>query len=679
MRSAYSCALLLAVCFGVYANSLHNSFHYDDFHSVVNNHNIRVVISEDLGGEYRKIRRFFSDPGMFSADSKKGMYRPLLLVTYAFNYALGDALIGGEDTEVRGGFDVTGYHLINILIHGLNSCLLFWLALLLTRNRATALTAGLLFALHPLGTEPVNYISSRSESLAALFYLLSLCLFASGAHQQGRRWRLPAASLALGLGLLSKSTVITLPAALFLFDYLILCSGNWRQLKAQFFRRHLLGWCITAWYLHTITRNGFLTRSLGAPVRDGWSQFLTQTKAVGYYLYTLVMPVGQSVEPQFSEQHQLLAGAVVAPLLMVLSLCLYMLRRAFGRGYFQGLFLSSWAVLSLLPVFVFPLNVFVNERRLYLPCAAFCIGLALLLGGQVQHRVGLLGRVRVRRVALSTVGVAVACVLFAALTHTRNRVWADEFTLWSDSIEKSPNMPRAHLYLGNTHKDAALRTRDREVELAHWKEADAAYQRVIELNRDEELSLRALNNRGSINFELKDYVSAEPFFRQAVAIKPMYADANINLGSILLWKSRRTANADSVLDYLSQAISFYEKGLSVVPNHYQGLTNLGVAYQELGQYDKALSSYHRARVLNPRDYMVLRNLGSIHLVLAGRALSGDKPARDLLLKARSYFKSSLYYNAAEEGARDGLVKVEAHLKELEELEELKELKGLEAR
>ncbi|MEC7843064.1 MAG: tetratricopeptide repeat protein [Candidatus Latescibacterota bacterium] len=667
MKHAYSCALILAVCFGVYANSLHNSFHYDDFHSIVNNINIRGF-GGDFGRDYDRVQKFFSDPGMFSVDSKKGMYRPLLLVSYALNYALGDALIRREGTEAgEGGFDVTGYHLVNIIIHGLNSCLLFWLALLLTRNRATALTAGLLFALHPLGTEPVNYISSRSESQAALFYLLGLCLFASGSGQ-GKGWQLPAASVALGLGLLSKSTVITLPAVLLLYDYLVVCSGSWRQLKARLLRRHLLGWSVTAWYLHTITQNGFLTRSLDTPVRDGWSQFLTQAKAVGYYLHTLVMPVHLSVEPQFFEQQQV-AGPVVVSLLLALSLCALFihglfLQRALKQRYCEVLFLSSWPVVSLLPVLVFPLNVFVNERRLYLPCAAFCVCLALLIHGRFQQRAGILQRPRIRRVALSTVGVAVFCILFAALSLSRNRVWADDFSLWSDAVEKSPLMPRVHLYLGNVHKDAALRTRDRELELAHWKEADEAYETVIELKSDEELSLRALNNRGSIQFELRDYLAAEPFFRKALEIKPMYADANINLGSILLWKGRRSASADSMHDYLNQAISMYERALSVLPNQNQGLTNLGVAYQELGQYQKALSCYNRARALNPTDWMVLRNLGSVHLALARRALAEDKPADGLLLKARRYFTGSLHFNEAEEDARVGLEKVEELLRAL---------------
>ena len=143
----------------------------------------------------------------------------------------------------------------------------------------------------------------------------------------------------------------------------------------------------------------------------------------------------------------------------------------------------------------------------------------------------------------------------------------------------------------------------------------------------------------------------------------------------ITWKIRRPAgevvsNAGSRTDTRStpqrpRSSTRETSPLSVRPNHYQGLTNLGVAYQELGQYQKALRCYHRARVLNPRDWMVLRNLGSIHLTLARRALTADKPARELLLEARRFFKGALHYNAAEEDARVGLERVEGLLKVLD--------------
>ena len=94
----------------------------------------------------------------FSVDINKSMYRPILLLTYCINYALG-------------GYDVIGYHIFNVLIHICNSLLLRAVVIGLGYSSGAGLLAGVLFVVHPLTTEPVNYISSRSDSLAAMFYL----------------------------------------------------------------------------------------------------------------------------------------------------------------------------------------------------------------------------------------------------------------------------------------------------------------------------------------------------------------------------------------------------------------------------------------------------------------------------------------------------------------------------
>ena len=149
------------------SNSLQGSFHYDDFHSIVDNPNIRTL---QYVGDY------FTSSAFFSADADKSMYRPLLLVTYALNFALG-------------GYEVTGYHLVNVGLHAVCSLLVWGMGIhfishprfqnksLPLQERsvtdeplALPLVCGLLFAAHPLAAEPVNYISSRSELLVAAFF-----------------------------------------------------------------------------------------------------------------------------------------------------------------------------------------------------------------------------------------------------------------------------------------------------------------------------------------------------------------------------------------------------------------------------------------------------------------------------------------------------------------------------
>ena len=136
------------------------------------------------------------------------MFRPLLVTSFALNYAWG-------------GYEVGGYHVVNVLIHAASACLLWALVRTMGGGRRTALFAGLLFALHPLASEPVNYISARSESLAGMLYLGGLVSF-TVAYGQGRGAFRYVSWICLLAGLLSKSSVITLPAALLLLDGILL-------------------------------------------------------------------------------------------------------------------------------------------------------------------------------------------------------------------------------------------------------------------------------------------------------------------------------------------------------------------------------------------------------------------------------------------------------------------------
>ena len=138
----------------VYLPGLDHAFQYDDLHSIVENPHLRKLANID---------DFFSRPEMFTVDPKSAMYRPLLLVTYAFNYAWG-------------GYLVEGFRSVNLAIHLVNSLLLCGMACRYTGRVATGLACGLFFALHPIAGEPVTYISSRSESLCALLVLSGLAL-----------------------------------------------------------------------------------------------------------------------------------------------------------------------------------------------------------------------------------------------------------------------------------------------------------------------------------------------------------------------------------------------------------------------------------------------------------------------------------------------------------------------
>jgi len=539
-------ALACALC---YANSLDGSFHYDDFHSIVDNPAIR-----NLSG----VPAFFADPAMFSADAAKSMYRPVLLTTYALNYVAGD-------------YDVLGYHLVNLVLHAICALLVWRLALHVLGGQSTALVCGLAFAVHPLGTEPVNYISSRSELLVAAFYLAALLTYLAGHGRASYRW----GSLVLfALALLSKSTAISLPALLLAHQVLVgeAQEDGWRQWR-EIVRRHGPYWALSFLYLGIIAINGFLTSSLSAPVRGQVAQFATQMKAVPYYLRLLSLPSGLSVEHQFYEAGGFADAPVIASAALVASLVLITVL-ALARGRRLRCFLLVWGAIVLTPTSIMPLNVLVNERRLYLVMA----GLVLLLGE-------LLGRAPVvRRCRWAT---AACLIAFVGLTVSRNGVWADDLTLWQDAERKAPGMYRVQTNLGKARQEAG-----------DWPGALSAYQRALAIDDGHG---DAPNNIATILHLQGQLDDAVQWYRRALERYPNHAEIRQNFADALVQ-----------MGDLPEAHRMYESALALAPADGAIWSNYGEALLQAGEWDMAESALLRALELIPDQPEPYNNLANAY-------------------------------------------------------------------
>lgn len=650
--------LVLAAGLVTWSGTLRNSFHYDDVHSIVDN--IYVRIGGFDAGSLELLQTYFAEPRTFSVDPEKGMYRPLLVTSYALNHVLG-VWLG------LGGYHVVGYHVVNLALHLSSALLVCWLTSLLGGSRRARLLAGLLFVLHPVASEPVNYISSRSESLSVSFYLLGICLFLY-AEQVGRHRWCWGSWVALAAGLLSKSTTITLPAALLLLDIFVISRRDLSRLWRRLLSHHVPGWIVVGLYLAIVTGNGWLGRSLAQDVRGLWAQALTQIKAAIYYLTLVTVPVHQSVEPQFTEQ-SVFASQVAVPLLLLLSLGVGATVWLVRGGHWRALLLLCWPILHLLPTVVVPLNVLVNERRAYGPLAILCVAAGMLLAS-----------VRWRQPVVRVLAV-VGCAVLGVLSYERSLVWVDEFSLWGDAVRKAPQMSRAHLYLGNAHKDAALHTVDPASRNRHWQAASSAYATAYKESRDLDLQLRALNNRGSVHWTLsatavtekearEEQTVAEEMWQAAVDRNPSYADAIVNLGSAALTSARRAAKAGRVEEQrslLASSIEQYSKALRLSPNHSQAHSNLAVAYQDLGETEAAQRHYRHALRLTPRDALTRKNLADLlyRLALIDDVEGRADAARGRLVEARTFIRQALRLNPAVHTGPQLLQSIESQLQALQ--------------
>ena len=617
-RPILHCAVLIAVLAAAYGNSLGGSFHYDDFHSIVENPHIRTL---DNAWE------FFFDPNLFSGDPDKSMYRPALLLTYAANFWWGE-------------YNVTGYHIVNLLIHVACALLIRAISVSVGASPIVSLASALVFGLHPLATEPVNYISSRSELMAAFGFMAAFWSYLRWRDSRSRTDDIPplgwyvASLVVFTIGLLSKSVTVSLPLILLLYERTRNRDVPWRSLAVY----HVGYWVLICCYL--MAMSNMLGQALGDPVRSLDAQLWTQAKAAPFYGLLATMPVNLNVEHQFFESASMLEAVVAASLLLLVSVVVVGWRLLPQ----SGLLWAGWIVLSLAPTVLVPLNVLVNEHRLYLAMAGAC-----LLAATACRR---LPRAMATRWVL---GLVLLC--FGILSSIRNAVWDNELDLWKDAAERAPEMPRVHVHLGNALREtdlsgasksyrkalridrhhraartnlgnlyieAATIAQDSSIAIRYYESAAAEYEKVL---REDPEYAEALNNLGSAYMLLGRTDESMRVLRRSVEAHPNFADAFFNIGQLYVR-----------LAYPRGAAEAFERSLEL-KRHPETYSELAKIYAIQDRLDEAASAYREAVRFDPENVEYLNNLGEVLGVWGQRAASGGDfaIAHSLRLEAQASF------------------------------------------
>jgi protein O-mannosyl-transferase len=425
--------LLVGTVVVFYLNSFRGVFQFDDYNVIVDNVGVHTW-------------------GAYLAGLPRGI-RPLLKFTYTWNWTSGLGLFG--------------FHLVNVALHAANAVLLFFLASRIggpSVSRFAALLPALLFAVHPVQTEAVTYISGRSVSLMAFFYLGSLLAYLRG-REQGSRFLLYLASPILFLlAAASKEVALTLPFALVLCEAVRRGRTGWKEtLRAQTVHWGLLVALAVLFLAHA----GY-GRLLEAcfDIRDAGTNLLTQVHGIGYLLSRLVMPHALDIDPELPVFSR--GSTVLFPEALLLAALLAAGVVGLKKRWLAG-FGILWFFLHLVPTnsFIPRLDV-ANDRQLYL--ASWGLFLELSAGADLLRR-----KWGVRRVA------AVAAVLVLALgvlTVSRNTVYRSEVALWEDSVRKSPGKARAWNNLGYAYQQAG-----------RFPDAEEAYLRALRIDPGYALAL----------------------------------------------------------------------------------------------------------------------------------------------------------------------------------------------
>ncbi len=450
--------------------------------------------------------------------------RPLTDYSYAVNYAIG-------------ALSPRPYHATHLLLHAANTALVYaiaWLSLgapaLAGRygaaRRAIAWAGAALFAAHPLASETVAYVSSRSEILAAFWYLLGVFGYAlATAARDDRRRRLAALLLlvASAAGLASKEIAITLPAALLLYEWAILAGGTWRRARPRWRLIGLaaaplaLGGAVLALRAYTSTSPlGVYGATAGLSFdRFGpWQYLLTQFGVVVHYLRLVVLPIGQTFDYDWPLATSPLSFGVALPLLLLLLLAYTAWRTARTQPLFT--FAVGWTLLILTPTSsILPIADLAVERRMYLPLAGLMWCAAAWL---YDLSARLPAAWRARPTHAYALVLALPLVAFAALTWQRAALWGDDIALQEDGVRRAPGNPRARLNLGVSYLNRG--------------QYERAYATLVEAKRlyDTQQSVQAFPrigafihyNLGAVLVAQKHYQQAEPQIARSLELGGQY-------------------------------------------------------------------------------------------------------------------------------------------------------------
>ncbi len=395
--------LALAVCLS-YANVLNGSFQFDDYNVIVNEPHVHTWAS------------WFAGLG-------SGI-RPLLKFSYTLNWTM--------DTGV------VGFHLTNLLIHWVNAWLVYRLAQSFTRHqwqqaklRHVPLVVALLFAVHPINTEAVSYISGRSASLMTLFYLAGFLSYINGRTQGDWKLLYVITPLFFLLALATKETAVTFPLALLAWE--LCCGGRWSSALKQMWPNWAM-LCIAA--LFFVFNDSYATQiQRSAEFNNLQGNLATQLTAFVYLMKQWLLPLQLNIDPGLPLLTELSAALLPFSIFVAALLAMLLCRRR--RPWIS--FALAWAMLQLIPLYLLLPRIDIgNERQMYLAgwplVLALVIEMTLLLGSRTFR-----------------LAAAALLLALASLTVLRNQVYTSEIRLWEDTVLKSPNKARVHNNLGHAY------------------------------------------------------------------------------------------------------------------------------------------------------------------------------------------------------------------------------------
>ncbi len=568
-------AAILLITFLVFSSVLNHGFvDWDDDVNVTENPNVKELNATTL-------------KNIFTGEVIGG-YTPLTTLSFAIEHA-----IFGMKPGV--------FHTTNLLLHLVNTLLVFILIRRLGFSLFVAAFVALLFGIHPMRVESVAWITERKDLLYGMFFLASLIVY-TRFRQHGHRRFYYITLLLFVLSLLSKIQAVTLPLVLILIDYLQERRLIAKQLlnKIPFLALSLLTGVIG---ILLLSQRGSLEINSDLPF---YQRIFVGTYSLCVYLYKAVVPYPLSA---------------IYPMPASLSATFYL-----SAGMVLILLVAAWRFVRKKPEWVFALlffvvnvvfmlqvvgagTAFLADRFTYLAY----IGLFIILAMLAEQAF------RIRWPLVTVIPVAIWVIIMSLITWFQVKVWKDSETLFTNVIDRYPNSLIAHNNLGIFFR-----------EQGQIEKAVAAYTRAIAVSPGGYL---AYSNRGEVYFETGEWDKALVDINRALELNPDNSKALGNRAAI--FGSRKQYD---------EALADLNRALELDPANQRARSNRVLAHYTLGRYEAAVNDATIYLKTNPTDPDMLNQRGRCYGYLNRNeeALSDFNQAIRLNPRKGSYYQNRSY-------------------------------------
>jgi len=597
---------LLALILLTYGNTISSPFNFDD----------EAVIRNEIAAFGDRFYQLYPP-----------QYRHLFYLSLAVNYNWGQ-------------LNPEGYHLFNLALHFFTAVTVLLIAFFTLESgtfvgrKAAVSISGIvafLFALNPVHSETVTYISARATGMAAWFYFLALLFFILGSLKVSRvRWLSPVCYLlsliAFLSAVLSKETALTLPAIIILYDLFFIQGNRWNSFKARIFYYYLP--ILTGVVVILILSPALLSKiQMWLPKLD-INYATSQISVIAYGIKLLFIPVNLTFDYDFNPRFFAVTSMLIPGVIFILVLT-YATLKKIPKGARLFYFSILWFLVTLTPTNSFlPRTDLLSERNLYLPS----FGLILIAAVMIWTFIAFLSRhAHVLRFSAVS-GLVIIYILYSALLIERNSVYRSNILLWEDTVKKSPGKLRAlhnlsHFYLaGKAYQKAFVPLKKLAASRA------SPFYRSI-----------AHNNLGNIYAQFENPDQAEKEFKQAISADPTIPTGHFNLASLHASKGefRRAkmeydkaeerykiyrwgypkpaelafnkAKVHKKLGMLEEALRDIQVYLKQVPNSAEGRLLLGQIYSATGKNTLAIETFKNLKGDLPVQAQAHNQLGILYL------------------------------------------------------------------